>query len=172
MIYLIAIGSNAYSRFGSPINNLKNSIKYLEKINIQVVKKSSIYLSPPKDFSKAAGTFYNAVIMVNTSLKPKNLLRELKKIESLMGRYKYKKNTSRACDLDIILQKSKDVIKDDASEITCIIPHPQMCSRNFVMTPLREICPNWRHPIEEKSVITIAKRKFFTDRLYKATNVL
>ena len=89
-----------------------------------------------------------------------------------MGRYKYKKNTSRACDLDIILQKSKDVIKDDTSEITCIIPHPQMCNRNFVMTPLREICPNWRHPIEEKSIITIAKRKFFTDRLYKATNVL
>ena len=57
MIYLIAIGSNINSRFGSPINNLKNSIKLLESRNIQVLKKSSIYLSPPKDFRKAAGTF-------------------------------------------------------------------------------------------------------------------
>jgi 7,8-dihydro-6-hydroxymethylpterin-pyrophosphokinase len=47
-----------------------------------------------------------------------------------------------------------------------------MCNRNFVMVPLTEICPNWRHPVEEKSILTISKRKFFTDRLYKATNVL
>ena len=74
----------------------------------------------------------------------------------------------------ILIQESdsEDIIRDDTSELTCFIPHPEMCNRNFVMAPLTEICPNWRHPVEEKSILTISKRKFFTDRLYKATNVL
>ena len=172
MIYLIAIGSNSTSRFGSPVKNLRKSIKFIENKNIQVIKKSSIYISPPKDFVRAGGIFYNAVLMVNTLLKPMALLRELKKIEVAMGRYKHKKNTSRTCDLDILLHKSQEVISVSETDLTCFIPHPEMCNRNFVMIPLAEICPTWIHPLEEKSILSIVKRKFFTDRLYKGTNVL
>ena len=172
MIYIIAIGSNSASRFGSPIKTLKLAIKFLRHRNIKVIKKSSIYLSPPKYFSSAAGTFYNAVIMVDSTLKPQILLRELKKIEASLGRYKYKKNTSRTCDLDIILHKSKKIISNEDSNLSCFIPHPQMCDRNFVMIPLKELCPNWKHPIEKKTILAITRRKFFTDKLYKASNVL
>ena len=172
MIYLIAIGSNSTSRFGSPVKNLRKSIKFIENRNIRIIKKSSVYMSPPKDFIKAGGIFYNAVLMVDTPLKPIALLRELKKIEVIMGRYKHKKNTSRTCDLDILLHKSKEIISETETNLSCFIPHPEMCNRNFVMTPLAEICPSWIHPLEEKSILSIVKRKFFTDRLYKGTNVL
>ena len=64
---MIAIGSNSPSRFGSPIKTLKLAIKFLNYKNIQIIKKSSIYVSPPKDFSSAAGSFYNAVLMVSFS---------------------------------------------------------------------------------------------------------
>ena len=172
MIYAIAIGSNSISKYGSPINTLKLSLRLIEDRNIKVIKKSSLYLSPPKDFNNAASSFYNAAIVVNTSLRPKNLLRELKKIEALMGRHKHKKNTSRTCDLDIILQKSNEIIKDNDPVLPCFIPHLEMCHRNFVIKPLLEICPNWRHPVKEVTVSTIAKDFFLTDKLYKILNVL
>ena len=172
MIYIIAIGSNSASRFGSPIENLRKSIQFIKNRNIQIIKKSSIYLSPPKDFLRAGGIFYNAVLMVNTSLKPISLLRELKKIEQTMGRYKHKKNSSRTCDLDILLHKSQKIINETETDLSCFIPHPEMCNRNFVMLPLAEICPYWIHPLEEMSILSIVKRKFFTDKLYKGTNVL
>ena len=95
MIYALALGANIPSRFGSATNSLKITTKILNKKNIRIIKKSSIYFSPPKDFKTAANTFVNAAVLVETSLKPLLLLRELKKIESLMGRNIYKKNTSR-----------------------------------------------------------------------------
>ena len=74
MIYALGIGSNSNSRFGNKLNTLKFVLKELERNNIKVIKKSKLYSSPPKNFKTAAETFLNAALVVETKLKPKNLL--------------------------------------------------------------------------------------------------
>ena len=172
MIYALALGANISSRFGSAINSLKITTKILNKKNIRIIKKSSIYFSPPKDFKTAANTFVNAAVLVETSLKPLLLLRELKKIESLMGRNIYKKNTSRTCDLDIILSKSHNFFFILDKNFPCFIPHPEMCSRNFVLKPLLEICPNWIHPEKNNNIKSLINSNISNDKVFKSHKIL
>jgi 2-amino-4-hydroxy-6-hydroxymethyldihydropteridine diphosphokinase len=167
-MYAIALGANIPSRFGSAIKSLKVVARILNKKNIRIIKKSNIYFSPPKNFKSAANTFVNAAVLVETSLKPLLLLRELKKIESLMGRNVYKKNTSRTCDLDIILSKTYKKLFIMDKSFSCFIPHPQMCSRNFVLKPLLEICPNWRHPEKQRNIKTLINSNISNDILFKS----
>ena len=168
MIYALALGANISSRFGSSTKSLKMTTKILNEKNIRIIRKSSIYFSPPKDFKSAAYTFVNAVVLVESSLKPLLLLRELKKIEHLMGRNLYKKNTSRTCDLDIILSKTYKNFSDMDKNFSCFIPHPEMCSRNFVLKPLLEICPNWRHPDKQKNIKTLINSNISKDIVFKS----
>ena len=84
MIYALGIGSNSNSRFGNKLNTLKFVLKELERNNIKVIKKSKLYSSPPKNFKTAAETFLNAALVVETKLKPKNLLIILKKLKELL----------------------------------------------------------------------------------------
>ena len=143
MIYALGIGSNSNSRFGNKLSTLRFVLKELERHNIKVIRKSKLYSSPPKNFKTAAETFLNAAIVVETKLKPKNLLLILKKIERITGRYAYRKNTSRTCDLDILLlsKSSKILINDKKNSIE--IPHPRLHERNFVLRPLMDICPGY-----------------------------
>ncbi len=86
MIYALGIGSNSNSRFGNKLNTLKFVLKELERHNIKVIKKSKLYSAPPKGFKAAAETFLNAAVIIETKLKPKNLLIILKQIERITGR--------------------------------------------------------------------------------------
>ena len=64
-----------------------------------------------------------------------------------IGRVKSKKNAPRVCDIDII--DFKGVIK--ATRLLKL-PHPRSHIRNFVLYPIKEIDPNWIHPIFKKNV--------------------
>ena len=172
MIYAITVGSNFSSKFGSSTSSVTMVIRFINKRNIEVIKKSKLYLSPPKDFTSAASVFMNAALLVKTSHNPYQLLLELKKIEALLGRYRYKKNTSRACDLDIILMKPHKTNIKQNIHFPCIIPHPEMCSRNFVLKPLLDICPNWIHPEKNMSILSLIKSNYSRDKVYKSTDIL
>ena len=167
MIYIIGIGSNMSSKHGSPIDSLKFAIKKLNQNNIRVIKKSFLYSSPPKDFSSAANTFFNGAIMVDSALKPESLLLVLKNIEKNLGRNTYKKNSSRTCDLDILLVQpgSKKSIRENISK--CILPHPRIHEREFVLKPMMDICSNWMHPQQNQRICDIYKSINTGEKLYK-----
>ena len=167
MIYIIGIGSNMPSKHGSPIDSLKFAIKKLNQNNIRVIKKSFLYSSPPKDFSSAANTFFNGAIMVDSALKPESLLLVLKNIEKNLGRNTYKKNSSRTCDLDILLVQpgSKKSIRENISK--CILPHPRIHEREFVLKPMMDICSNWMHPQQNQRICDIYKSINTGEKLYK-----
>ena len=68
------------------------------------------------------------------------------KIENSLGRSKGPKNSPRKCDIDIISYRKKII----SNSIT--IPHKRMSKRNFVLIPLFEIAPDWKHPKTNKSI--------------------
>ena len=172
MIYIIGIGSNMPSKHGSPIDSLKFAIKKLNQNNIRVIKKSFLYSSPPKDFSSAANTFFNGAIMVDSALKPESLLVVLKNIEKNLGRNTYKKNSSRTCDLDILLVQPGSIkpIRENISK--CILPHPRIHEREFVLKPMMDICSNWMHPRQNQRICDIYKSINTGEKLYKIAKKL
>ena len=76
----------------------------------------------------------------------------LNKIEKKLHRYRGTKNEPRTCDIDIIDFKGM-IIKNES----LTTPHPKCHTRNFVLLPLKEICPNWIHPIFNKKIDILIK---------------
>ena len=159
MIYL-GIGSNLPSSFGNKFDNINLSISLLKKNNIEILKKSSFYESlafPNKNDPK----FINIVVQVKTLLDPKELMITLFKIEEILERKRLKKNEPRTCDIDIIDYKRK-IVNLEFNNQLLQIPHSSMTQRNFVLFPLKEVCPNWSHPLSNISIdslITNLKNK-------------
>ena len=84
---------------------------------------------------------------MESNLNPSELLNEIEKIEKKLGRIRIKKNEPRTCDIDII-DFNGEIIKNDK----LVVPHPRLHLRNFVIYPLKEIEPNWSHPIFNKNI--------------------
>ena len=126
----IGIGSNA----GDRKSNIKKAIDLVKQINDTRFKKSSsIYETDPVG-GPAQGAFLNGVMEIETMLDPSKLLRELKRIESFLGRKKTVKNGPRTMDLDILLYDNEKIKKKNL-----VIPHPRMLKREFVLRGLREL---------------------------------
>jgi len=154
MIYL-GIGSNLSSSFGDRFKNINLAINFIKDSNIKLIKKSSFYETysyPDKKKPK----FINVVISVETSLTPEKLMSVLISIEKKLGRKRGKKNDPRTCDIDIIDYKGKS-IRSNFVNLDLIIPHKSMLNRNFVLYPLKEICPYWAHPINKKNIDVLIK---------------
>ena len=154
MIYL-GIGSNLSSSFGGRFKNINLALSFLEEKKINLVKKSSFYETfsyPNKENPK----FINIVIAVETSLSPKDLMEVLISIEEKLERKRAKKNDPRTCDIDII-DYNKEIINFKLNNFELKIPHQSMSSRNFVLYPLKEICPNWTHPINKTTIDVLIK---------------
>ena len=145
MIYL-NIGSNLPSEDGGRKSNILKALSYLKKLNLKLIKLSSFYETPSYP-NNSDPKFLNLCVKLESNLKASELLNEIKKIEKKLGRIRTKKNAPRTCDIDIIDYNS-EIIKNDEFEV----PHPRLHLRNFVIYPLKEIEPNWFHPIFNKNI--------------------
>ncbi len=143
---LIGLGSNLDSIYGTPDQCLQECRNLLAQAGVGIVKLSSIWKSAPVPVSDQPW-YKNAVCAVETDLNPHDLLSALAGIEDKAGRTREENNAARTLDLDI-LSYNNEIINDE--HLT--VPHPQMHDRAFVLYPLREIVPNWIHPVLNKSV--------------------
>jgi len=161
MIFL-GIGSNLDSRSGNRFENIKKTIFFLNLEKIKILKYSSFYESPsyPK---KTNPKFINNIVEVETNFSPIILLKKINKIEKIMGRIRSIKNEPRVCDIDII-DYNNNIINSKSLNL----PHKSVENRNFVLFPLKEICPNWIHPVTNRKIdilinnLDIAKRNEIT----------
>ena len=154
MIY-IGIGSNLASSFGDRFKNIELAISLIQKKKIKLIKKSSFYetFSYPNEKDPK---FINIVISVESNLLPDQLMSSLIDIEEKLERKRTKKNAPRTCDLDII-DYNKKVMKFKFSNLNLTLPHKELSNRNFVLYPLREISPNWTHPVTKKNIDLLIK---------------
>ena len=145
MIFL-GIGSNLDSKFGDRYNNIRRTLKLIQEEKI-VVKKISKFYETPSYPNKKNPKFINIVIEIEYNLDPEMLLKKIFLIEKKMERKRNTKNEPRTCDIDII--DFKGFIKNQKN---VVLPHPKMHKRNFVLFPLKEINPQWIHPILNKKI--------------------
>ena len=150
MIFL-GLGSNLPSKYGDKFANINLAISFLKDFGIKVIKRSSFYKTPSYP-DRENPNFINVVILVETNLPPVDLMSVLVFIEEKLERKKFKKNDPRTCDIDIIDYNSQ-ILDLKYNNLNITLPHKELTSRNFVLFPLREISPMWKHP-KTKEVIT------------------
>jgi len=145
------IGSNLNSIYGTRFDNIKKSISFLIQYKIKILKISSFYETPSYPNSNYP-KFINITVTVDFKKSVIELLKIIKIIEKKMGRISIFKNQPRVCDIDII-----DFNKLIINKKKLQIPHKMAHLRNFVLYPLKEIFPNWRHPISNKTINALIK---------------
>lgn len=137
----LGLGSN----IGDRLQNLQAAINALEP-EVHPVECSPVYETPPWGYLDQPN-FLNQVVKAETELSPGELLRYLKEIEKDLGRQDSFLNGPRKIDLDIIFYDDAVI---ESPPIT--IPHPRMDDRGFVLLPLADLAPEFKHPVLDLSV--------------------
>lgn len=138
----IALGSN----LGDKEKNLRRALLLLTQQGVEVVRVSSFLSTEPYGVTDQP-QFLNAVACVRTSLAPLALLDVLLATELAMGRVRLRHWGERNIDLDLLLYE--DVVLDTPR---LRLPHPDMQNRDFVLLPLAEIAPEFKHPTLQKTI--------------------
>ena len=155
MIFL-GLGSNLSSKFGDRFTNINLAISFLEGYGIKVIKKSNFYETPSYP-NMENPKFINNVILVETILPPIDLMSVLIFIEEKLGRKRYKKNDPRTCDIDIIDYNSK-ILSLSYNNLELTLPHKELTKRNFILFPLQEISPKWKHPKTKEFISDLVQK--------------
>ena len=145
MIHL-NIGSNLNSAYGSKFENISIAVKQLINSKLKI-KKISNFFETPSYPNKKNPMFVNVGLIAEFNSNYDSLLNEILLIEKKIGRVRKKKNDPRVCDIDIIDYNGL-IKRNDNLEL----PHPRAHNRNFVLYPIKELDPNWIHPILKKNV--------------------
>lgn len=138
---LLGLGANLSSPIGPPWATLEEALRRLEASGVRVLARSPWYRSAPVPPSDQPW-YVNAVAALETTLAPAGLLRRLHAVEAALGRVRGEVNAARSCDLDLLAWDDRVSRPGE----TPILPHPRLHERAFVLLPLRDIAPKWRHP--------------------------
>ncbi|MGI9383524.1 MAG: 2-amino-4-hydroxy-6-hydroxymethyldihydropteridine diphosphokinase [Methyloligellaceae bacterium] len=154
---LVGLGSNRVGEWGTPAETLHCAGRELVAAGCQVTRCSPLYVTAavgpePQD------AFVNGVLAISCSLPPEALLRRLKSLERQAGRRSGRRWGPRALDLDILdyrgLVRGWSTllpIRDRMRPPPLVLPHPQLHVRPFVLLPLLDVAPLWRHPVLKQS---------------------
>lgn len=137
----LSLGSN----LGSREENLRKAIEKLKLLG-SVIKVSPVYETEPYGYFDQP-KFLNCAVLLETNLKPDELLNKIKSIERELGRKEATHWKERIIDIDIVLLE--DLIMETPP---LTIPHPDMQYREFVLKPLSDIAPEMVHPVLKKNI--------------------
>ena len=138
-------------------SNLGNSCSLIEQAVAGIVllaegeevRRSRWIESEPWGF-ESAHSFLNLGVEINTPFGPRELLERLLEIEhsisSAPHRDAFGRYADRLIGIDLIYYDN-EVIDDQQTDTPLILPHPRMHLRGFVLEPIAELDPQWRHPL-------------------------
>jgi 2-amino-4-hydroxy-6-hydroxymethyldihydropteridine diphosphokinase len=149
---LIAIGSNRrHGRHGRPEAVVRAAVAALAAAGLPVAAVSRIRSTAP--LGPGGRRFANAAVAVASARPLPDVLRIIKVIERDFGRRGSKRWGDRVLDLDII-GAGHQVVRQKALRV----PHPHVADRRFVLDPLNDIAPGWRHPVAGLTVRQLRAR--------------
>ncbi len=133
---LLGLGSN----LGDPGARLLDALDRVARFAL-VLRVSSFYRTDPVGHREQPD-FLNAVALLDVTSTPGDFLDRLREIERAMGRVPRFRNGPREIDLDIL--DFAGLVRNHPDPV---LPHPRLAERRFVLAPLAEIAPEWRHPV-------------------------
>jgi len=144
----------AYIGFGS---NLGDRLDFCDRAvtllsllpATQVTAVSSLYETEPVNDAgnPGSGWFLNGVVQLETEVTPQSLLEVCCEVERALGRNQERRDGPRTMDLDILFYGTRSI-----NDPGLMIPHPRLHLRRFVLTPMVELDPDWRHPVLQRTV--------------------
>lgn len=137
---LIALGANLPSPAGPPAETLRRALGALDDRGARVLKVSRFFRSAAWPPSAQPG-FVNAVAAVQWGGSPQALMQLLLEVEAAFGRVRGDTWAARPLDLDLLDFEGRTV-----AEPWLTLPHKHLHERGFVLAPLVDIAPDWRHP--------------------------
>ena len=179
---LLALGANRAGAWGPPAETLGRTLMELGRAGIRPAVVSHLYETAAMG-APSRTTYRNAVLSAWTSLAPVRLLQTVKRLEVMAGRRTTHRWGPRVLDIDVLddpacrlgwwrrasptavtgrliaqrQQHSLDAHKPDVRQ-GLVIPHPQLHRRAFVLVPLLDVAPHWRHPVTGRAARALLAR--------------
>ncbi len=147
---VIALGGNLPGAYPSMAAALTAAAGKLSAAGFEVLAVSRWWGSAAWP-DPADPPFLNGVVLARTALEPEAALRALHGVEAVFGRDRARPNAPRTLDLDLIAL-GRCVLEGPP----LVLPHPRAAERLFVMGPLAEIAPEWRHPVIGATAVQLA----------------
>ncbi len=148
---LVGLGANLPDLEGRGASEtLSSALQVLRGCSgLQFFAASRLWESAPVPLSDQPW-YVNAVAAFKSALSPLEILALLHGVEADFGRRRTVRNAARVLDLDFLAADGLVTGHDQMAEL--VLPHPRMAERAFVLMPLREIIPDWRHPVTGEAI--------------------
>lgn len=157
---LVGLGANLEFDGFSPVQNMEKVLADLDSHeHVEVEDVSSWYRTAPVG-KVDQPDYVNGVARLKTRLEPLDLMSLLLETEKRYGRVRGERWGPRTMDLDLLDFDAcvldthvVDTHVGDTGEegITLHLPHPRMHERAFVLAPLLDVAPTWKHPVSGRS---------------------
>jgi 2-amino-4-hydroxy-6-hydroxymethyldihydropteridine diphosphokinase len=161
---LVGLGANCPGPWGNPAQSLRRALAEIEHKGVVVEAVSPLYETAALGAARQP-PYVNQVALLATRLPAPSLLRLLKEIERQSGRRGGRPWGARTLDLDIIDYKGLIVGRSKGAGGVprdlvrpLVLPHPQLENRPFVLKPLLDVAPDWRHPVTKTSAKELWRR--------------
>jgi len=150
----LGLGCNIAGVWGTCDRAFDASLSHLDAAGVKIISRSTNYKSPALGLGMQPD-FLNCVVKIDTDLPPARLLKILKATERAAGRKNGRRWGPRPLDMDILDYRGQILNWQNGGRTRkgeeLILPHPEMHKRSFVLKPLIDVAPYWRHPVLDAS---------------------